>query len=62
MVRGRKIEENAVADYLQDVDLIIAHNAQFDRTFLETTFPSLPSYDGILCMEGDRRLGGVFAN
>jgi hypothetical protein len=20
------------------------------------------SYDGILCMEGDRRLGGVFAN
>jgi DNA polymerase-3 subunit epsilon len=42
MVRGHKIEENAVADYLQGVDLIIAHNAQFDRTFLETTFPSLP--------------------
>nr|XP_004209788.2 DNA polymerase III PolC-type-like [Hydra vulgaris] len=40
MVRGHKIEENSVADYLQGVDLIIAHNAQFDRTFLETTFPS----------------------
>ncbi|WPY00063.1 DNA polymerase III subunit epsilon domain protein (plasmid) [Candidatus Megaera polyxenophila] len=43
MVRGRKIEENAVANYLQDVDLIIAHNAQFDRTFLEAAFPSLPA-------------------
>ncbi|NDA90369.1 MAG: 3'-5' exonuclease [Alphaproteobacteria bacterium] len=43
MVRGHKIEENAVADYMQGVDLIIAHNAQFDRTFLETTFPSLPA-------------------
>jgi len=43
MVKGQKIQENAVANYLQDVDLIIAHNAQFDRTFLETTFPSLPA-------------------
>ena len=43
MVRGQKIEEDAVADYLQGVDLIIAHNAQFDRTFLETTFPFLPA-------------------
>jgi len=43
IVRGQKIEEDAVAHYLQGVDLIIAHNAQFDRTFLETTFPSLPA-------------------
>jgi DNA polymerase-3 subunit epsilon len=42
-VRSHKIQESAVANYLQDVDLIIAHNAQFDRTFLETTFPSLPA-------------------
>ena len=41
MVRGHKIEENTVADYLQGVDLIIAHNAQFDRTFLEVKLPSL---------------------
>ncbi len=32
IVRGQKIEEDAVAHYLQGVDLIIAHNAQFDRT------------------------------
>jgi len=43
MVKGQKIEEDAVAHYLQGVDLIITHNAQFDRTFLETTFPSLPA-------------------
>ena len=42
-VRGKKIEEDAVAGYLQDVDLIIAHNAQFDRTFFESTFPSVPA-------------------
>ena len=42
-VRGQKIEEDAVAGYLQDVDLIIAHNAQFDRTFFEKTFPSVPA-------------------
>ena len=41
MVKGQKIQENAVANYLQDVDLIIAHNAQFDRTFLEVKLPSL---------------------
>jgi DNA polymerase III subunit epsilon len=28
---------------LQDVDLIIAHNAQFDRAFFEMTFPSVPA-------------------
>ena len=41
-VREQTIEEDAVTSYLQDVDLIIAHNAQFDRTFFETTFPSVP--------------------
>ena len=41
-VRGRQINETEVADYLQNVDLIIAHNAQFDRTFFEMTFPAIP--------------------
>lgn len=41
-VRGHEIEADVVADYLQNVDLIIAHNAQFDRIFFETTFPSVP--------------------
>ena len=40
-VRSHKIQESAVANYLQDVDLIITHNAQFDRTFLEVKLPSL---------------------
>jgi DNA polymerase-3 subunit epsilon len=42
-VKGQKIEEDAVAGYLQDVDLVIAHNAQFDRAFFEMTFPSVPA-------------------
>lgn len=41
-VRGRQINEAEVAEYLQNVDLIIAHNAQFDRAFFEMTFPSIP--------------------
>ena len=42
MVKGQQINENEVASYLKDVDIIIAHNAQFDRTFFEITFPSIP--------------------
>ncbi len=41
-VKGHNIDETELASYLQDVDLIIAHNAQFDRTFFEKTFPSIP--------------------
>jgi len=41
MVKGQKIDESAVANYLENVDLIIAHNAQFDRAFFEKTFPSI---------------------
>ncbi|WPY01695.1 DNA polymerase III PolC-type (plasmid) [Candidatus Trichorickettsia mobilis] len=42
-VRSRQISEVEVAEYLQNVDLIIAHNAQFDRAFFEMTFPSVPA-------------------
>jgi len=41
MVKGHKISEAAVADFLKDVSLVIAHNAGFDRAFFETTFPSI---------------------
>lgn len=41
MVKGQKIEESAVAEYLENVDLIIAHNAMFDRSFFEITFPNI---------------------
>ena len=41
MVRGKHIDEASVSKFLEDVDLIIAHNAQFDRAFFETTFPNI---------------------
>ena len=41
MVKGESIDESAVAEYLEDVDLIIAHNAKFDRSFFEITFPNI---------------------
>lgn len=42
MVKDHSIENSKVAEYLEDVDIIIAHNAQFDRAFFETTFPNTP--------------------
>ena len=41
MVRGKHIDESSVSKFLADVDLIIAHNSQFDRAFFETTFPNI---------------------
>jgi len=41
MVKGKNIDEAAVSEYLEDVDLIVAHNAKFDRSFFETTFPTI---------------------
>lgn len=39
MVAGKRIDDERVAALLQDVDLVIAHNAQFDRPFLEQRLP-----------------------
>ena len=41
MVKNRSIENSKVAGYLEDVDIIISHNAQFDRAFFETAFPNI---------------------
>ena len=41
MVKGHSIDEGEVSEYLKDVDIIIAHNAQFDRAFFETAFPKI---------------------
>lgn len=38
-VRGKKIDDAAVAEFLSGVDLVIAHNAGFDRPFAERRFP-----------------------
>ena len=41
MVKDHSIENSKVAEYLEDVDIIISHNAQFDRAFFETAFPDI---------------------
>lgn len=41
MAKGHSIDECVVSEYLKDVDIIIAHNAQFDRAFFETDFPNI---------------------
>ena len=41
IVRGKNIDESSVSAFLNDADLIIAHNAKFDRVFFETSFPNI---------------------
>lgn len=40
-VRGKNIDESSVSKFLENVDIVIAHNAQFDRAFFEKTFCSI---------------------
>ena len=40
MVAGHRIDERAANDLLSRVVLVIAHNASFDRRFLEKRFPT----------------------
>ena len=39
MVAGKQLDEGRIAALMQDVDLIIAHNAGFDRPFVESRLP-----------------------
>lgn len=39
MVKGQSIDATRVAELCHDVDLVIAHNAAFDRPFLERRLP-----------------------
>jgi DNA polymerase-3 subunit epsilon len=39
MVRGKRFDDAAVAHLLEGVSIVIAHNAKFDRPFVETRFP-----------------------
>ena len=41
MVKNHQINVEEVDSYLNDVDIIITHNAQFDRAFFEITFPTI---------------------
>lgn len=40
MVRGHRLDEARVAAMLQGVDLVVAHNAGFDRPFVEARLPA----------------------
>lgn len=39
MVSGKKIDDDAVEKLMSDVSLVIAHNAKFDRGFVESRLP-----------------------
>jgi DNA polymerase III subunit epsilon len=39
MVKGKRIDDAVLAQLLEGVSLVIAHNAKFDRPFLEARFP-----------------------
>ena len=39
MVKGRRIDDAAVGAMVEQADLIVAHNAGFDRPFVEARFP-----------------------
>lgn len=43
MVAGKRIDEVAVARFLADVSLVVAHNSRFDRVFLEKRLPIFES-------------------
>ena len=40
MVRGQRLDEARVAELMQGVDLVVAHNAGFDRPFVESRLPA----------------------
>lgn len=50
-VRGKVIDESAVAALLDDAKLIIAHNARFDRPFFDSRFPSLAERRWVCTMD-----------
>lgn len=39
MVQGKHIDDEQVQDFIAEASIIIAHNAKFDRTFVEARFP-----------------------
>ena len=43
MVAGRRIDDEEVAKFLEGVKLVVAHNAKFDRVFLEKRLPIFES-------------------
>ena len=52
MVRGKRIDEKTVADCLENVSLIVAHNASFDRPFFEKRFTGFDDMNWACSLEG----------
>jgi DNA polymerase-3 subunit epsilon len=42
MLKGRRIDDDVATDMLNEASLIIAHNAAFDREFIERRLPLVP--------------------
>ena len=43
MVTGKRIDDTQVNDFMKGVDIVIAHNASFDRPFVESRWPIFES-------------------
>lgn len=41
-VRGQRIDRDRLRSQLENVSLVVAHNAEFDRPFFERAFPEMP--------------------
>ena len=51
MVAGKRLDDARIAELMKGVDLVIAHNARFDRGFVEARLPAfahLPYKNGII--------------
>ena len=58
-LRGHNFDDDAIHTLFENAALVIAHNARFDRAFIERRFPSLPLRPWICsCAEIDWRGGG----
>ena len=44
-VKGKRIDDGLVQRMLDGADLVVAHNAGFDRPFVERRFPAFAAYD-----------------
>ncbi len=44
MVAGQRLDEARITDLMQGVDLVIAHNAGFDRPFVESRLPQFSQF------------------
>jgi DNA polymerase III subunit epsilon len=60
MVAGRRIDDADVAQFLEGVSLVIAHNSKFDRVFLEKRLPVFESLPwGCSLAQVDWRAEGI---